>query len=479
MRSLRSQLILSHVLPFVLIMPLVGLVLLVLLEAQVMLNALSVDLQERAVLIAEALQSQPETLESAASASEFVRSIAPLVEGEFYLLDRDGRLLAASPGATVEPQTVDAVRSRTIVTEETEVQVEMGVEGQTGQATAPVLDVNDQLLGIVGVHQELQGLADAFSPLRRLVLLTVLGGMILGAIVGMLLARRLERPISDAVTAVSDIALGRSSAPLEPEGPIEVRELARSVNTLQERLDQLQRERQRSLANIVHELGRPLASVHTAIHVLRQGAAEDPAIRAELLDGVEGELQQMEPLLDDLALLHSETAGRQRLRLAPIALSEWLPAALLPRRAAALDKGLNWSASVPDDLPVLWLDDDRMGQVLGNLLGNAVKYTPAGGSVAAVAEASAGEVTIAITDTGPGIDPDEQERIFEPFYRGQNAKRFSDGLGIGLSIARGLVEAHGGTLLVSSEEGAGSTFTIRLPIDRPIALAPSTQLAIG
>jgi signal transduction histidine kinase len=287
--------------------------------------------------------------------------------------------------------------------------------------------------------------------------------MALGALVGYGLARRLERPIARAADAVADIAAGNRAEPLPPEGPAELRQLAAAVNVLAARLRSLEEMRRRSFANIVHELGRPLGAVLAAVQVLRGGAGDDPAIRAELLDGVRKELTAMEPLLDDLSQLHAGVTGRQRLDLRWVALTDWLEATLPPWREAALAKGLAWTAEVAPDLPEVEIDAARMAQVVGNLLSNAIKYTEKG-SIAVSAVADGPGARIAVADNGPGIPAEEQALIFEPFYRGRSTRRSTEGLGVGLSIARDLVEAHGGRLTLDSAPGRGSVFTIRLPV---------------
>jgi signal transduction histidine kinase len=138
---------------------------------------------------------------------------------------------------------------------------------------------------------------------------------------------------------------------------------------------------------------------------------------------------------------------------------------ILPWRAAALDKGLEWSADISPALPDMDIDPDRIGQVIGNLLSNAIKYTNVGGKVLIQARSDRTEVLISVSDTGPGIIPDEQERVFEPFYRSSFERRFPQGLGLGLTIARDLVEAHGGWLEVISRPGEGSSFIVHLPLE--------------
>jgi two-component system sensor histidine kinase BaeS len=171
----------------------------------------------------------------------------------------------------------------------------------------------------------------------------------------------------------------------------------------------------------------------------------------------------MQPLLDDLAQLHGQVQGQVVLNRHPLSPSDWLASLLLPWQAAALEKGLDWQTDIPEHLPVQTLDPDRMAQAVGNLLSNAVKYTPAGGTVSVAAGEDDGALWIRVADTGPGIAADELEMIFEPFYRSQRERRFPQGLGLGLTIARNMVQAHGGRLEVVSTPGQGSRFTIVLP----------------
>jgi two-component system sensor histidine kinase BaeS len=204
--------------------------------------------------------------------------------------------------------------------------------------------------------------------------------------------------------------------------------------------------------------------VRSAAHVLRGPAGDDPAIREELLSGVETQIERMQPLLDDLALLHGQVSGGVTLHRRPVAIGEWLPPVLLPWRAAALDKGLDWQVDVPQRLPVIEADPDRLAQVVGNLLSNAIKYTPAGGHVAVTAGIAHQELWLCVADSGPGIAAEEQQRVFEAFFRSERDRRFPQGLGLGLTIARELALAHGGRLELDSEPGQGSRFTIVLPL---------------
>jgi signal transduction histidine kinase len=445
MRTLRGRLILSHILPLLLVIPLVGVALIVLLETQVLLTEIADGLTEQADIIASAVFDRPELLNDPERAQAFVAGASVRMENQVMLIGPNGEIVASSSIVSQEPidRPLDLEGFETAQSGEMSVNTIYSVTEQRVEVLVPITDANQQLIGIVSVTETLQGVASFFSRLRW--------------------AIRLQRSISRVSTAVFEIAQGQRIDPIPVEGPEEIRQLSASVNTLAQRLRELEDTRRRLLANLVHEIGRPLGALRSAIHALRGGASNDPEIRDELLSGMEEEVKRMQPLLDDLAQLHGQVLGTLELDRQSIDLSNWLPSILFPWRAAALDKGLEWHATIPDDLPTIDVDPDRLAQAIGNLLSNAIKYTSEEGKVRVTAGASEHDTWIEVDDTGPGIVLSEQEQVFEPFFRSRQERRFPQGLGLGLTIARDLVEAHGGTLELDSRPGEGSRFTIHLP----------------
>lgn len=459
-RTLRSRLILSHTLPLILVLPLVGFALVYLLETQVLLTSLSSELTKQAALIAEAVKSRPDIWEDPDQAQTYITSVSVHVQNHVVLLQPNGSLLAASDDL-MQPLSSEIIQS--VVPGEPSVYVAYGILDQQVEVLVPVTGVDQELIGIVGVTESIEGVASQFARMRWWVLFILGVELIFALLIGIVLATRLARPISRSTNAVAEIAYGEEIKALPVEGPLEMQQLARSVNKLAERLRILEESRRRSLANIVHELGRPLGAILSAVHVLRKGGVEDPPIREELLEGMEKEIRRMQPLLDDLAQLHGQVTGTIVLDKQSVKLSEWLPAVLLPWRAAALEKGVEWNTDIPGNLPIITLDTKRMGQAIGNILSNAIKYTPEYGRIVISASSTKQEARINVIDNGPGISAEEQDHIFEPFYRSKQEKRFPQGLGLGLTIARELVEAHGGRLELDSTLNKGSTFTIVLP----------------
>lgn len=475
--TLRRRLILSHVLPLLVVIPLMGIALVYVLETQVLLPALARELSGQAVLVAELVTDQPSLWNNPAQAQAFVARVGSHLMARVILLDSRGRLLAASDPADVGRlgQPLELPDLASVLAGQTNVRIAYSqhLQAEVVDVLVPVLGPGQQVLGVVRLTHRLASVYEQFLRLRYLITGVLIVGLLLGAALGWLLALNLARPLRQVTQAVYQLASGEQLTALPEQGPAEIRLLLRSVNTLVESLRTLEQARRQLLANLVHELGRPLGALRSAIQALQGGADQDLALRQELLVGMDEELGRLKHLLDDLARLHDQVVGTLELDRRPIALSTWLPHVLAPWQAAAQEKGLHWEVTVPADLPTLELDSDRLAQALGNLLSNAVKYTPPGGTVSIDAGVQDAAAWIRVSDTGPGIPPEEQSRIFTSFYRGRQARRFPQGMGLGLTIVRDLVVAHGGRLEVESTPGLGSHFTIWLPRRERVSPQPS------
>jgi two-component system sensor histidine kinase BaeS len=466
--TLRRRFIFSHLVPLLIIVPLIGIALIYLLEAQVVLPSLSNELAGQAGLVVEMARDQPGVWSDANQAQAFVARVSPRLTARLMLLDSGGRLLASSDtndagrlGLPLDHPGLEQALSGQPFSQQARSQ---GLRAEVADVLTPALGANQQVAGVVRLSYPLTSVYERFRLLRYLIAGVLVVGLILGAIAGTALALDLGRPIQDTQRAAEQLAFGQSPAPLAEQGPEEIRSLAHSFNVLAARLHTLEESRRQLLANLVHELGRPLGALLAAVQALEGGADQEAGLRRELHAGMEAQIRRLQRLLDDLAQLHDRVLGSLELDRKPLALAEWLPATLRPWREAAIQKGLEWRNSIPTILPAISADPDRLAQAVGNLISNAIKYTPPLGSVMVSAGFQAGEVWLRVSDTGPGIAAEEQVRIFAPFYRGPSSGRFPQGMGLGLSIARDLVAAHGGRLTVESAPGAGSHFTIWLPV---------------
>jgi signal transduction histidine kinase len=384
------------------------------------------------------------------------------------LLDTQGNLLASTEPTDAERlgQIIQLDGWATALAGETSVRTIHGAQNQQElvDVLVPIMDREMQIAGVIRLSHRLTNVYEQFLRQRYLVVGILLAGLLLGSVVGWMLALNLERPLRDVTQAACRLTSGEQLAPLPERGPVEIQNLLHSMNVLVQRLRSLEHARRQLLSNLVHELGRPLGALRSATQALLGRSGEDAALRQELLTGMDAEVDHLGRLLDDLAGLHDQVLGTLELNRQPTALNEWLARTLPPWRESAQAKGLAWQASIPPDLPTIDLDPDRLAQVLGNLLSNAIKYTPQGGTVSLAAGVEGEEIWIRVSDTGPGIRAEEQARIFAPFYRSQPGHRFPQGMGLGLNIAHTLIAAHGGRLELDSVPGQGSHFTVRLPL---------------
>lgn len=466
MRSLRARLVLSHVLPLLVVIPLVGIALTYLLETQVLLAQSSDELERQAVLVAAVAVEYPQIWYDPKQARVFVERIRERLAAQVALVRADGVLLASTDPADEEylGQQVDIPGFREVLQTGNVVRVDYGERPGTGAAEVlePIF-INRRIVGVIRLIDPLSSVYERFPRMRAFIFWVSAGGLALGGVIGWLLAFSLGRPLRQATQAISRMAEGKPPMPLAEQGPQEVRSLLRAFNTLAGRLQGMEKARRRLLANLTHELGRPLGALLSAIQALGGGADEDPVLRRELIEGMEAEVLRMQRLVDDLSDLYDRALGQLELDRQAVALSQWLAHILVPWREMAQTKGLRWQAELPTDLPTVWADPDRLAQAVGNLLSNAIKFTPPGGEVSVGVGVEAREVWIRVRDSGPGIAPEEIEHVFTPFYRGSAGRRFPQGMGLGLSIARDLVEAHGGRIEARNVPGGGCEFVVWLP----------------
>ncbi len=467
LRSLRGRLILSHLLLPLLIIPIMGIALVYMLETRVVLPSVGQDLINQAALVAELAAPYPQIWSDPAQANTFAAEFSRSTAGRVSFLATDGRLLGSEDPAErdllgqIPPDLTpgDLGRQPTVHTEYSQ-----RLGNQVAEALYPVAATAEgSTVGFVRLTYSLENVYERFRWLRNWIAVISILALVFSAGIGWVLAMDLARPLGQVTRAVQQMADSRQLMAVATVGPQELRTLTQSFNALVERLHALEEDRQHLLANLVHELGRPLGAMRSALQALQRGADADQAFRTELLDGIDGQMGQLQRLIEDLALLYANLTGTLKLDLRPLSLNEWLPGTLSPWRALAQQRGLNWQAESAEALPIVQADDDRLGQVLGKLLSNAIKFTPRGGTVTVSAGCEDAQVWLRVADTGTGIAPQEQTEIFTPFFRGQVNRRFPQGMGLGLSIARELIAAHAGRLEVTSAPGAGSRFTIWLP----------------
>jgi two-component system sensor histidine kinase BaeS len=468
-KSLRGQMILSHILPALVIIPLMGIALVYFLETRLFIPGLERQLADDAIVIAKMARAQPQIFNDPKLAQSLLDSLEMESATRIMILDAHGILLASSnPEDTARINhvldsrgTQDALQGQLVQ----HVDFSVGLGGDVVDVFAPVKETNGELEGVIRISYRFATVTEQLLGMRYLIVAIVSTAIVVSAILGLLLALNIDTPLEQVTRAIYDLSRGARMEQLPERGPRELKTLQQAANFLVTRLRDLEQSRRQLLANLVHELGRPVGGLRMGIQVLRKGAKKDPQVLDELLEGMEAETSLLARLLDDLAHLHDQVIGGLELDYQEVELSEWLPAVLRSTQERAQKASRQWRMDIPEDLPEVKIDPDRMAQVIGNLTSNAIKFTPKEGQVAVEAGSNGAMAWIRVSDTGPGISPEEKEKIFEPFYRGEQKRRFKQGMGLGLSIARDLVLAHKGRLEVESQPGAGSQFTVWLPVN--------------
>ncbi|MFZ6028503.1 MAG: sensor histidine kinase [Chloroflexota bacterium] len=312
-----------------------------------------------------------------------------------------------------------------------------------------------------------------FASQHDLMLATVLllfaGGiaMVLGYFLSSAIADRLAT-LEKAARRIQGGDLGARAA---VRGNDELSALTLTFNQMAERLqeaDQKQREldalRRELVAWSGHDLQTPLASMRAIIEALADGVVDEPATVQRYLQTARRDVQNLSLLMDDLFQMAQLDTGGMPLQCERASLGDLVSDTLESFSALAGRQGVALSGSVVLDVDEVSIDVQRIGRVLNNLIGNALRHTPAGGSVTVRAVSADGAVCIEVQDTGEGIRPENLPYVFDRFYRGEKSRsRATGGAGLGLAIAKGIVEAHGGQIGVDSQPGAGTRFYFTLP----------------
>jgi two-component system sensor histidine kinase BaeS len=324
-------------------------------------------------------------------------------------------------------------------------------------------------------------------------LLAAVGIVALGLamIVAAATAHRFTTPLRRLTEASRALAEGDLSRRIDRTdiraGASEVTALAVQFNAMADRLEEsvaiIRRDRDRSrdfLADVSHELRTPIAALLTFNELLTERAGDDPVARAEFLDSSRVQLERLDWLAQNLLELSKLESGLVLLDLRPDDLRTAVESAVEQAMPSANRRKVTLTMALPDAPVRIRHDPPRIGQVLTNLIGNAIKFTPPGGSVSIVLRPHGDGARIDVTDTGVGIDASELPHIFDRFYRGSRANEArGSGSGLGLAIVRSIVDMHHGSIAVDSQLGTGSRFTVSLPRDPRTAEADQGTPAIN
>jgi signal transduction histidine kinase len=301
---------------------------------------------------------------------------------------------------------------------------------------------------------------------NRALLLGALGATAIAVVLGALLASHLTQPLREVAGASQALAQGELGQQVPVRTRDELGQLASSFNQMSAALARATQQRQQMTADIAHDLRTPLTVLGGYLEAMEEGTLPPTPGRLAIL---QQEVNGLKRLVDDLRTLSLADAGELPLSLQQVDAGRLLDQVCVAHTPQAVRQEVALTATAEPDLPPVQLDPERMRQVMGNLISNALRYTEAGGSITLAAEREvAGEqaqLLISVADSGSGIAAADLPFVFDRFYRGDKARAEGTGeSGLGLAIARSLVELHGGAIAVTSTPGEGSTFLIRLPL---------------
>jgi signal transduction histidine kinase len=321
---------------------------------------------------------------------------------------------------------------------------------------AQAVVVGNRTIGVVEVSRSTLATERFLATLRYILLVTILAAVATSLLVSVLLARRMSGPIRDMEQATQHIAAGDLDVRLGDHPPDEIGRLAESINQMAERLKHLEAARAQFISEISHDLRTPLTAIKGLLVNLIDASkpGEQPS-----LEIAERETDRLIRLVNQLLDFSRWQGGRLELNRRLVDVSAIARAAATLSEGRARHRNVTLNSVVPPSLPTISADPDRLQRVILNLLDNAIKFTPSGGQVTLAVTQQEGDIEVSVQDTGRGMSDEEQNRAFEPYYGSEGG-----GAGLGLTIARAIVEAHGGRMGIESSLGQGTRVWFTFPL---------------
>jgi signal transduction histidine kinase len=353
------------------------------------------------------------------------------------------------PASTVDMKALRNGRPETI---------DLHWKGKSYLAVAQPLELGDNLFGALVVAKPMSQLRSRSVTLVERLGLAFGGGVIVAGLLGFYLSRRITEPLRKLSLAADEVAAGQYGVELpNPRGSDEISHLSGRFADMAAKLAESEQLSRNFLMSVSHELRTPLTAIRGHVSALREGVIEDPSMREASLGVIGQEALRLERLVGDVLDLAKLDAQRFTVLQEEVDMERLSERAYTAFGEEARRRGIDYRLDVRAK-PVIVTDGDRVLQIIVNLLSNAFRWTPEGGRIELALSAENGSVSVAVADTGPGINEEERDRIFRPFW-----SRDGGGTGLGLAIARELAVALGGQLVLDSKPGQGSRFVLLLP----------------
>lgn len=329
---------------------------------------------------------------------------------------------------------------------------------------APIIAIAGRPVGALYLNPQVELPAEAafLDAVNRSLLVAAGVAGLLALLFTLALSKHVLAPVRSLTAAARRMEQGDLGQRVDVRGNDEIGQLAQAFNAMAKALARNEMLRRHMVSDVAHELRTPLTNIRGHLEGLCDGVLEP---NRDTLESILEEAHLFSRLVDDLQQLALAEAGQLRLELQTVPIGEVVERATASLQPLFAGRGLELECDLPPHLPTVEVDVERIGQVLRNLLNNAAAYTPAGGRVVVAAQARGELVEVSVTDTGIGIGPKDLPYVFERFYRADHSRaRATGGAGLGLAIAKQIVEAHGGRIRAESELGRGTTFTFTVPV---------------
>lgn len=428
--------------------------------------------RDLALLFGLAQQYPSLALANAQRVTQLLRLEGKLINAVSAVVNERGEVTAPRPAPLLFPRSLDKglLAQDQVKAQETE----FPRMGKVLVVAVP-LDLGDpeSLYNLVVAKRTGDLVTSASSALTRYLLIAGISALVASVLLALYLSNYVSRPLQRLSRVAWELAQGELRSRMEVAGEDEISELCRYFNYMAERIDRSTRQQKEFVANVSHEIRTPLTSVEGFSQALLEGMVESEEDRKRYLEIICEECRRLKRVLSQLLALSRIDSGAWALR--PVTLS---PGPLLEdltrkMRPLAEEKGIHLELQVSKSLRDVVVDGDALEMVLTNLLENALKFTPGGGTVVLSAETTTGGwLRVQVRDNGPGIPPEDLERIFDRFFRVERSRaQEQGGSGLGLAICRELVLLMGGRIHVWSEPGRGSAFVVEIP-PSPAEAAP-------
>ncbi len=320
-------------------------------------------------------------------------------------------------------------------------------------------------IGTVVLVSSVQELMISLGGVQRQMLTAFAAVAAVAMIAALIFSRVLTGPIARLTKTIQRMGKGDLSARVQVKGSGEMRALAQAYNAMAEKLESLDQSRNQFVSNASHELKTPMTTLKIMLQSLIAQPDMPAELRTEFMQDMDHEIDRLTGIVNDLLTLTRMDSHAMTLKLGSLDLCELAQSTLRRLEPMAEQRGQRLTADLSESL-LLTADGAKLEQVMYNLVENAVKYTPEGGHIHVAVFRTGKQAVFAVTDDGPGIPAEDQPHIFDRFYRVDKARsRETGGTGLGLSIVKQIVALHHGTVTVESQEGAGSTFRVELPME--------------